>query len=50
MSTSHGPACVEAGKPQERYQRYNEEKGKGGLALTMFDGSSHIAAYPPSVL
>ena len=50
MSNSHTPACLEAGKPQERYQRYNKEKGMGGLALSMFDGSSHIAAYLPSVL
>ena len=41
---------MEADKPQERYQRYTEEKRKGGMALSMFDGSSHIAAYPPSVL
>ena len=50
MNSSYAPACVEAGKPQERYQRYNEEKEKGGLVLSMFDGSSHIAAYPTSVL
>ena len=38
MSSSCAPACVEAGKPQERYQRYNGEKGKGGLVLSMFEG------------
>ena len=30
------------GAPQERYQRYHEEKAKGGLALTMFGGSSSV--------
>jgi 2,4-dienoyl-CoA reductase-like NADH-dependent reductase (Old Yellow Enzyme family) len=29
--------------PTERYQRYHEEKARGGLALTMFGGSSMIA-------
>ena len=32
-----------------RYQRYHEEKAKGGLALTMFGGSSNIARDSPSV-
>ena len=50
MSSSHAPACLEAGKPQERCKRYNEEKGKGGLVLSIFGGASHVAAYPPSVL
>lgn len=49
MSTSHAPAYAEDGKPQERYQRYHEEKAKGGLALSMFGGSSNIAADSPSV-
>ena len=45
MSTSH--ACGlgdENGMPGEAYQRYHEEKAKGGLALTMFGGSSYIGA------
>lgn len=50
MSSSHAPACLEAGQPQERCKRYNEEKGKAGLVLSMFDDASHVAAYPPSVL
>lgn len=43
MSTSH--ACGlgdQDGMPGETYQRYHEEKAKGGLALTMFGGSSYI--------
>lgn len=31
------------GAPQERYQLYHEEKAKGGIALTMFGGSSAVA-------
>ncbi len=49
MSTSHAPAYAEGGMPTERYQRYHEEKAKGGLALTMFGGASAIAPdSPPS--
>ena len=40
MSTSHACGLEEDGMPKERYQRYHEEKAKGGLALTMFGGSS----------
>ena len=35
--------------PKERYQRYHEEKAKGGIALTMFGGSSNIAPDSPNV-
>ncbi len=49
MSTSHAPAYVTDGKPMERYQRYHEEKAKGGLALSMFGGSSNITADSPSI-
>ncbi len=42
MSTSHAIAYQDDGKPKERYQAYHEEKAKGGLALTMFGGSSNI--------
>ena len=44
MSTSH--ACGlhdEGGMPAEAYQRYHVEKARGGLALTMFGGSSFVA-------
>ncbi len=43
MSTSHAAALDEAGMPTERYQLYHEEKAKGGLALTMFGGSSMVS-------
>ena len=42
MSTSHSPAYAEDGLPRARYQLYHEEKAKGGLALTMFGGSSVV--------
>src|SRR5688572_18166798 len=48
LSTAHAPAYVEDGLPQLRYQLYHEEKAKGGLALTMFGGSSTIAPESPS--
>ncbi len=44
VSTSHAPGYAENGLPGERYQRYHEEKAKGGLALTMFGGSSIVSA------
>lgn len=49
MSTAHAPNYVEDAKPKDRYQRYHEEKAKGGLALTMFGGSSNVAPDSPSV-
>ncbi len=49
MSTSHAISYGVGGMPQERYQRYHEEKARGGLALTMFGGSSNIAPDSPSV-
>ena len=48
MSTSHAPGYVEDRHPKLRYQLYHEEKAKGGLALTMFGGSSNIAPDSPS--
>lgn len=42
MSTSHASFMDDGGLPLERYQRYHEEKAKGGLALTMFGGSSMV--------
>lgn len=44
MSTSH--ACGmgdENHMPADGYQAYHEEKAKGGLALTMFGGSSYVS-------
>ncbi len=49
MSTSHASGMDDDGMPDERYQRYHEEKAKGGLALTMFGGSSNVAPDSPSV-
>ncbi len=49
MSTSHACGLQEDGMPKERYQRYHEEKARGGIALTMFGGSSNVAADSPNV-
>ena len=43
MSTSHASTLDDGGTPKERYQRYHEEKAKGGIALTMFGGSSMVS-------
>ena len=49
MSTSHASGLEVDGFPQERYQRYHEEKAKGGIALTMFGGSSNVAPDSPNI-
>ena len=49
FSASHAPGYAEGGKPKRRYQIYHEEKAKGGVALTMFGGSSNIALDSASV-
>ncbi len=49
MSTSHASGMDDNGMPGLRYQRYHEEKARGGLALTMFGGSSNVAPDSPSV-
>lgn len=49
MSTSHSSGLNDAGMPGERYQAYHEAKAKGGLALTMFGGSSNVSIDSPSV-
>jgi len=43
VSTAHAPAYAEGGMPRERYQLYHAEKAKGGIALTMFGGSSVVS-------
>jgi len=48
MSTAHAPSYVEDGKPKLRYRLYHEEKAKGGMALTMFGGSTTTAPDSPS--
>ena len=49
LSTPHAPAYAEDGLPKDRYQRYHEEKAKGGIGMTMFGGSSCIGPDSPSV-
>ena len=48
MSTSHASRLTRDEFPQEVYQRYHEEKAKGGLALTMFGGSSNVSIDSPN--
>jgi 2,4-dienoyl-CoA reductase-like NADH-dependent reductase (Old Yellow Enzyme family) len=48
MSTSHACGLEVGGMPQEAYQRYHEEKARGGLALSMFGGSSNIDRDSPN--
>jgi 2,4-dienoyl-CoA reductase-like NADH-dependent reductase (Old Yellow Enzyme family) len=43
MSTSHTMLYSVDGAPAQRYQLYHEEKATGGIALTMFGGSSNVA-------
>ncbi|HEV2551612.1 MAG TPA: NADH:flavin oxidoreductase [Stellaceae bacterium] len=47
MSTAHEPSYTEDGMPKERYRLYHAEKAKGGIALTMFGGSSVVAPDSP---
>ena len=49
MSTSHSEGFSDQGLPKEPLQRYHEEKARGGIALTMFGGSSNIAPDSPNV-
>jgi len=49
MSASHASAMDDLNMPDIRYQRYHEEKAKGGLALTMFGGSSNVSPDSPSL-
>lgn len=48
ISTSHSPGYGEQGMPKDRYQLYHEEKAKGGVALTMFGGSSAVSIDSPT--
>lgn len=48
MSTSHASRLTQDTFPQEVYQRYHEEKARGGLALTMFGGSSNVSIDSPN--
>jgi len=49
MSTSHACGLESGGVPAEAYQRYHEEKAKGGIALTMFGGSSNVDVDSPNI-
>ena len=49
MSTSHASTHDAGGMPAEKYQRYHEEKAKGGIGLTMFGGSSNVSPDSGSV-
>jgi 2,4-dienoyl-CoA reductase-like NADH-dependent reductase (Old Yellow Enzyme family)/thioredoxin reductase len=49
MSTAHEPAYAEHGMPKLRYQLYHEEKAKGGIALSMFGGSTNVAPDSPPI-
>ena len=49
MSTSHAAGLEQDGMPVERYQLYHEGKAKGGIALTMFGGSSNVAPDSPNI-
>src|ERR1700690_3755141 len=49
MSTSHASGMELDGMPVERYQLYHEGKAKGGIALTMFGGSSNVPPDTPNV-
>jgi len=42
VSTSHAAGMTQDEFPQERYQRYHEEKAIGGIGMSMFGGSSNI--------
>ncbi len=48
MSTSHACGLHENGMPAAKYQAYHEEKAKGGIALSMFGGSSNVAPDSPN--
>jgi len=49
MSTSHASGLEVGGLPTEPYQIYHEEKAKGGIALTMFGGSSNVDVDSPNI-
>lgn len=49
ISTSHACGLQKDGFPQEAYQAYHLEKARGGLALSMFGGSSNVDIDSPDV-
>lgn len=48
VSTSHAIGLTDEAMPKERYQRYHEEKAIGGIALSMFGGSSNVGPDSPN--
>jgi 2,4-dienoyl-CoA reductase-like NADH-dependent reductase (Old Yellow Enzyme family) len=48
MSTSHACGLHDDGMAADRYQSYHEEKARGGIALSMFGGSSNVAPDSPN--
>lgn len=48
ISTAHVPRLTEDSMPGEAYRLYHTEKAKGGLALTIFGGSSAVAQDSPT--
>lgn len=49
MSTSHACGLEANGMPDDAYQRYHEEKAKGGIGLSMFGGSSNVDRDSPNI-
>ena len=49
LSTSHACGLQKDGFPQDAYQAYHEEKARGGVALSMFGGSSNVDRDSPNV-
>ncbi|WP_105386478.1 oxidoreductase [Neorhizobium alkalisoli] len=49
MSTSHACGLEQHGMPAEAYQLYHIEKAKGGIALSMFGGSSNVDRDSPNI-
>jgi len=49
MSTSHACGLEVDGMPEEAYQRYHEEKARGGIGLSMFGGSSNVDRDSPNI-
>lgn len=47
MSTAHTSGAGDDGKPKERYQRYQEERARGGIGLTIVGGSTAVAPDTP---
>ena len=43
VSTAHANGYIADGVPGDRYQAYHLERAKGGLALSVFGGSSNVA-------